>query len=87
MKAFPFFNNLDSSLVTKASLGVNFLMQETLSKKLLSSLTVVCLFMVDNAVALVGSIRRSMLGRGNLSFGRTLFNLKEFTPINLHIFQ
>ena len=28
-----------------------------------------------------------MLGKGNLSFGRALFNLKEFTPINLHIFS
>ena len=27
-----------------------------------------------------------MLGKGNLSFERALFNLKEFTPINLHIF-
>ena len=47
----------------------------------------VCLFMVDIVVALVGSIRRSILGKGNLSFGRALFNLKEFTPINLHIFS
>ena len=46
----------------------------------------VCLFMVDIVVALVGSRRRSMLGKGNLSFGRALFNLKESTPINLHIF-
>ena len=47
----------------------------------------VCLFMVDIVVALVGFMRRSMLGEGNLSFGRTLFSLKEFTPINLHIFS
>ena len=47
----------------------------------------VCLCMVDIVVALVGSMRRSMLGKGNLSFGRALFNLKEFTPINLHIFS
>ena len=87
MKTFPFFNSLDSPLVTKAGLGVNFLMKETLSKKLLSSLTMICLFMVDIVVALVGSMKRSILGKGNLSFGRALFNLKEFTPINLHIFQ
>ena len=48
---------------------------------------VACLFMVDIVVALVGSMRRSMLGKGNLSFGRALFNLEEFTPINLHIFS
>ena len=47
----------------------------------------VCLFIVDIVVALVGSMRRSMLGKGNLSFGCALFNLKEFTSINLHIFQ
>ena len=41
--------------------------------------------MVDIVVALVGSMRRSMLGEGNLSFGGALFSLKEFTPINLHI--
>ena len=46
----------------------------------------VCLFMIDIVVALVGSMRRSMLGKGNLSFGRALFSLKEFTAINLHIF-
>ena len=82
-----FFNSLDSPLVTKAGLGVNFLMKETLSKKLLSSLTMICLFMVDIVVALVGSMKRSILGKGNLSFGCALFNLKEFTSINLHIFQ
>ena len=47
----------------------------------------VCLFMVDIVVALVGSMRRSMLGKGNLSFGCALFSLKEFTPIYLHIFS
>ena len=46
----------------------------------------VCLFMVDIVVALVGSMRRSMLDKGNLSFGCVLYNLKEFTLINLHIF-
>ena len=46
----------------------------------------VCLFMVDIVVALVGSMR-SMLGEGNLSFGCALFSLKEFTPINLHIVE
>ena len=47
----------------------------------------VCFFMVEIVVALVGSMMRSMLGKGNLSFGRALINLKEFTPINLHIFS
>ena len=56
MNSVPFFNGLDKLVVIEANLGTNLLIKETLPRKLLSSLTIVGLFIVSMAVALAGSI-------------------------------